>query len=112
MQVAVADRRKNQRFDVHLSLRYRVSQKGAEGRWHTGITRDISKEGLAFKPRKPLPAGSHVELHIDWPVLHQSVYPVDLQATGFVMRSDANRTVVTLSSHRFLIQSATLSKTA
>jgi hypothetical protein len=114
MQQAATDRRKSPRFEVHLTLRYRVSQKGIENRWSTGITRDMSKDGVIFKSRRPLPVGAHVEIRIDWPARYQAVYPVDLQATGFVVRSEHGRTAVCINSHRFLVNSDAdlLTKTA
>lgn len=108
------ERRKSPRFDLRLTLRYRLSQKDGESRWNTGITRDMSKDGVGFKARKPLPVGAHIELRIDWPALYDAQYPIDLQATGFVIRSDSQRTAVRISSHRFLTHTteAELSKIA
>ena len=103
MKRIVEERRQSRRFGLRLSLRYRLSQKEGESRWNTGITRDLSKDGVGFKSRRALPVGAHVELRIDWPALYDSQYPVDLQATGFVVRSDAQRTAVRISSHRFLV---------
>ncbi|PWU10417.1 MAG: hypothetical protein C5B51_04250 [Terriglobia bacterium] len=111
----IGERRSSPRFDLHLPLRYRLSQKGTQNRWNSGMTRDMSKDGVVFKTRHPLPVGGHVEMRIDWPARYQSVYPVDLQLTGFVMRSDDGKTAVRISSHRFLVRSASeseLSKTA
>ena len=116
MKRIAEERRESQRFDVRLTLRYRLSQKGGgEDRWQTGVTRDMSKNGIGFKTRRPLPVGCHIELRIDWPARFDAAYPVDLQATGFVVRSDQNRTAVRISSHRFLMSNASdaeLSKTA
>ncbi|HLI84007.1 MAG TPA: PilZ domain-containing protein [Bryobacteraceae bacterium] len=111
------ERRESPRFDVRLTLRYRLSQKGeADSRWQTGVTRDMSKGGVGFKTKRPLPVGSHIELRIDWPARHESAEPVDLQATGFVVRSDQNRTAVRISSHRFVASNSAepleLTKTA
>jgi hypothetical protein len=111
------ERRESPRFDVRLTLRYRLSQKGeSDSRWQTGVTRDMSKDGVGFKTKRPLPIGSHIELRIDWPARNDNAFPVDLQATGFVVRSDQNRTAVRISSHRFLVGNATeeaeLSRTA
>jgi len=97
------ERRRSVRFDVHLPLRYRQSEKGIEHRWANAITRDMSKDGVAFKTRQSLPVGSHVELRIDWPVKQESIRPIDLQATGFVVWSDGVQTAVRISSHKFRI---------
>ena len=104
MKTIAEERRQSPRFEVRLPLRYRLSEKGGDGRWHTGITRDMSKDGVAFKTRRPLPVGCHIELRIDWPARFDSLYPIDLQATGFVVRNDVNRAAVRISSHRFLLQ--------
>ena len=97
------ERRRSLRFAIHLSVRYRQSEKGIEHHWSSGITRDMSKDGVAFKSGQPLPVGSHVELRIDWPVKQESLRPIDLQATGFVVWSDSGETAVRISSHKFRI---------
>ena len=105
MSKAANDRRRSQRFEVHLTLRYRQSEKGVEHRWSTAVTRDMSKDGVAFicTGRAPLPVGSHVELRIDWPVRQEASRPIDLQATGFVVWSGTGETAVRISSHKFRI---------
>jgi PilZ domain len=104
MAKAVTERRLNQRYDVHLPIHYRVSQKGATSRWGTGMTSDISSNGVSFRCRRPLPVGAHVEMIIDWPARHDGAYPIDLQATGFVVRSSATRAAVRITSRRFRIE--------
>ena len=103
MQKPTDDRRRSLRFGVHLTVRYRQSEKGIQHRWSSGVTRDMSKDGVAFQTRQPLPVGSHVELRIDWPIKQESVRPIDLQATGFVVWSDTGETAVRISSHKFRI---------
>lgn len=103
MQRSTDDRRRTQRFGVHLIVRYRQSEKGVQHRWSNGITRDMSRDGVAFNTRQPLPVGSHVELRIDWPVRQEAVRPIDLQATGFVVWSGSGETAVRISSHKFRV---------
>jgi hypothetical protein len=38
---------------------------------------------------------------IAWPARDSQPIPIDLQITGFVVRSDSGRTAVRLTSHRF-----------
>ena len=103
MKRIAEERRESIRFEIRLTLRYRLSLKGdVEDHWQSGVTRDISKDGVGFKTRRPLPVGCHIELRIDWPTNDGEQFPVDLQATGFVIRSDPNRTAVRISSHRFV----------
>ncbi len=52
--------------------------------------------------------GAHVELTIDWPAKHDQIYPISLQATGFILRSDANRTAVRVTSRKFRVEPAPL----
>ena len=99
------ERRANRRYELHLPVHYRVSQKGAVARWGSGLTRDISAAGLSFRTRKPVPVGAHVELVLDWPAKHAETLPIDLQLTGFVVRCDNGRAAVRITSHRFRIDS-------
>jgi hypothetical protein len=99
------ERRTSRRYDLHLPVHFRISQKGVVARWGTGLTRDISTSGLSFRTRKPLPVGSHIELVVGWPAKYADTQPIDLQLTGFIVRSDAGRTAVRITSHRFRIDS-------
>ena len=81
------------RYELHLPVHYRISQKGVVARWGTGMTREMSTTGLSFRTRKPLPVGSHVEMIVDWPAKYADDQPIDLQLTGFIVRSD-------VTSHR------------
>ena len=106
MPRTVPDRRVNQRFSIHLPIHFRISQKGASSRWGTGMTCDISSGGLSFRCRRPLPVGAHIEMLVDWPAKYGDVYPIDLQSTGFVVRSDGNRTAVCMTARHFRIATA------
>jgi hypothetical protein len=99
------ERRATRRYELHLPVHFRVSQKGAVARWGTGVTREMSTTGLSFRTRKPVPVGSHVEMIVDWPAKYGEDQPIDLQLTGFVVRSDNNRTAVRVTSRRFRINS-------
>ena len=116
MRMIASNRRLSRRYGLRLALRYRLSEKGVEHRWCSGMTRDMSRDGVLFRTRRPLPIGSHIEIRVDWPARYESVHPVDLQITGFVVRSEHGRTAVRINSHRFLVDlahgPAALSKTA
>ncbi len=90
----------NRRFNLHLPVHFRVSQKGETSRWATGITCEISSNELTLRCRKPLPIGAHIEMAIEWPA-RQSEAPMELIATGFVVRSSASKASVTMTAHRF-----------
>jgi hypothetical protein len=100
------DRRVNQRFAIHIPIHFRVSQKGASSRWGSGVTTDISSGGVSFRCRRPLPVGAHIEMVIDWPARYDNTYAVDLQSTGFIVRSDGNRTAVRMTARHFRVDAA------
>lgn len=105
MSKIVLERRARRRYDVHLAIHYRISQRGAIARVGTGTTCEMSTDGLSFRTRKPLPVGAHVEMVIEWPARYGDIYPIDLQCTGFILRSEAGRTAVRMMSRKFRIVS-------
>ncbi len=94
------ERRLHPRYDLRLTLHYRVAQRSDQAITGSGLTLDLSVGGISFRCRKPLPVGMHIELSIDWPARQDENYPVELLATGFVVRSDPNRTAVRMTSHK------------
>ncbi len=103
MDTINGERRENRRYRVHLAIHYRVSQRASLPYTGSGSTRDISISGLSFRCRRTLPVGSHIELNVDWPARHRDAFPIELQLTGFVVRSDSGRTAVRITSHRFRV---------
>jgi hypothetical protein len=97
------ERRTSNRYDVRLQMHYRVSQRSGMDRSGTGTTHDMSSSGLSFRSRKPLPVGAHLEMVIEWPARYEDLYPIDLQATGFVVRSENGRTAVRVTSRKFRV---------
>jgi|ERR1039458_6634430 hypothetical protein len=100
------ERRISQRFSVELPMQFRVSQKGTAARWVQSATLDMSSSGVSFRGRRQLPVGSHVELVIEWPALHDEM-PMEMHATGLIVRSNTNRTAVRITSRRFCIVKVT-----
>jgi hypothetical protein len=95
------ERRVNRRYDLRLPLHYRVSQRGLPPRAGSGMSCDLSTSGIGFRCRRPLPVGAHIEMTIAWPAKYAEMYPMDLVITGFVVRSDAGRTAVRVTSRKF-----------
>ena len=106
MEKFAVERRRHLRYGVRLSLHYHVSQKGGMARSGSGLTLNMSTNGLSFRCRKPLPVGSHIEMVIDWPAKYADVYPVDLLVTGFIVRSDPHHTAIRMTSRRFRVADA------
>src|SRR5580658_7252124 len=103
MKSTIIERRANTRYELRLPLRYRVSRKGEPTYIGTGLTQDLSIHGISFRCRKSLPVGAHVEVLVDWPAKYADAYPIELQVTGFVLRSNNGRTAVRMTSHRLRV---------
>jgi c-di-GMP-binding flagellar brake protein YcgR len=103
MDKVSGDRRRTKRYEIRLPLHYRLSIKGEPSRSGSGMTIDMSTTGMSFRSRKPLPVGAHVEVVVDWPAKYSDVYPIDLQVTGFVVRSDSGRSAVRMTSRKFRV---------
>jgi hypothetical protein len=97
------ERRETRRFDLHLPVQYRVSQRGGQVAAGSGTTKEISISGLSFRCRRTLPVGSHIEVVVDWPVRYADLYPIDLLLTGFVVRADATKAAIRITSRRFRV---------
>jgi hypothetical protein len=107
MKSTIIERRSNTRYEMRLPLRYRVSRKGEATYIGTGLTQDLSIHGIAFRCRKSLPVGAHVELLVDWPARYGDVHPIEFQVTGFVLRSNNGRTAIRMTSHRLRVSELT-----
>lgn len=105
METIAGNRRRNKRYQLRLPVQYRLALKGEAPRSGSGMTLDMSTGGISFRSRRPLPEGAHIEIVVNWPAKHGELYPIDLQITGFVVRSDAGRTAVRMTSRRFKIAS-------
>ena len=105
MDKVAGDRRHNTRYDLRLPLHYRLSLKGESVRTGSGLTLDMSTTGMSFRSRRPLPVGAHIEIIVNWPAKYADLYPIDLQVTGFVVRSDTSRTAIRMTSRKFRIAS-------
>ena len=68
---------------------------------------DLSTSGIGFRCRRPLPVGAHIEMTIAWPAKYAEIYPIDLVVTGFVVRSDAGRTAVRVTSRKLRTDTVT-----
>jgi hypothetical protein len=72
----------------------------------SATTCDMSTAGLSFRCRRPLPLGAHVELMVDWPSRHDDKHPIELQVTGFVVRSERGKVGVRVTSRKFRVDTA------
>src|ERR1700730_13865483 len=103
MHRPITERRVNQRYDLRLPLHYRVAQRGLPTITGSGLTLDLSVNGISFRCRKPLAMGARIEMYVAWPARYGDLYPIELQATGFVVRNDHGRTAVRMTSHKLRV---------
>jgi len=97
------ERRARRRFELALTVQFRLTRKESTARWGAGTVHDMSSSGVNLQCHGPLPVGCHLELTIPWPAA-RGPYPVRLRATGFVVRSSATRTAIQITWHRLGIE--------
>ncbi|HTS27459.1 MAG TPA: PilZ domain-containing protein [Bryobacteraceae bacterium] len=103
MDVTTTERRRNRRYELRLPLHYQVAEKGGVPRTGTGSTCDLSSNGLSFRCRRPLPVGAHIEMGVEWPSKYGDLYPIELQITGFIVRSQGGKIGVRVTSRKFRV---------
>jgi hypothetical protein len=99
-----ADRRDRRRYDLDLSLQYKVVRHYQVCQSGTGKTINFSGGGVAFESGDVLRPGSAIELSIAWPVMLNSTCPLKLVVTGKVVRSSAAMTAVRMERYEFRTQ--------
>jgi hypothetical protein len=82
------DRRDGIRFPVNSKLRW-TALDGKDSRLAgKGETVDFSSSGLSFRSDVPLSPGRRLELSVDWPTQLEGRVPMEVMATGKVVRAD------------------------
>ena len=95
------ERRLKSRYNLALELSYCViggSRCGEAGR---GRTLDVSSAALRFAAERPLTAGGWMEIVVEWPTLLDGRIPLQLIATGVVVRTRGTETVVKIEHYMF-----------
>ena len=85
---AHSERRATPRYTIERSLRYRVRgvRPALAG---SGVTVNMSSNGVLFTADQPLPPGKPVVLEINWPVLLNESKPLKLVTRGHVIWCDS-----------------------
>jgi c-di-GMP-binding flagellar brake protein YcgR len=94
------ERRGNSRYPVKEDVRYRVLQSKAVQMSGSGTTLDISSGGILFTTSERLQPGQLVEVAVNWPAT-LNTYPLQLVATGRVVRSDNDTAAVRIDRYEF-----------
>ena len=102
MDVIHDDRRDDRRYPIELELRYKMVARNRNPMQGAGRTSNISSGGILFDGNQILPAGSFVELSIDWPVLLHNTRPLTLMIVGRVVRCDGGMIAIKTNRYEFL----------
>ena len=95
------DRRLDRRYPLQLELKWKLIRRRRVLDSGKGQTIDLSSGGILFDPGRHLPEGLNIELAISWPVLLRDVAPMQLVATGKIVRATARHTAIQTVQHEF-----------
>jgi hypothetical protein len=95
------DQRLDRRYPITLEIEYKLLRKGRVERLGLGRTLNVSRGGVLFEANDSLPAGSSIEILMQWPFLLEGVCPLKLVIHGSVVRSDSKRIAVRTKHHEF-----------
>ena len=95
------DRRQDRRYQIQLDLKWKLIRRRRLLDTGAGRTVDISSGGIRFDAGRHLPEGLNVELSISWPVMLHNVAPMQLVATGKIVRCDGRHVAMQTVQHEF-----------
>jgi len=95
------ERRADRRYDINLTVRWKLIRRRRVLDSGTGKTVDLSSGGLLIETDRELPSGLNIELSIAWPVLLHNVAPLQLVVAGRVVRAAGQRVGVRMVQHEF-----------
>lgn len=95
------DRRQDRRYELQLDVKWKLIRRRRVLDTGTGQTIDVSSGGVLFDAGRHLPEGLNVELSITWPVLLHNVAPMQLLASGRIVRASGRRIAMQTLQHEF-----------
>src|SRR6266849_5396925 len=95
------DRRQDRRYQLQLDVKWKLFRRRRVLDTGTGQTVDISSGGILFDAGRHLPEGLNVELSISWPVLLHNVAPMQLVASGKIVRGNGRQVAIQTTQHEF-----------
>ncbi len=96
-----ADQRIHRRYPITLEIEYKLLNKGRVERIGVGKTVNVSSGGVLFEAKESFPAGSAIEVMMNWPFLLEGVCPLKLAIRGRVVRSDSQGVAIITKHHEF-----------
>lgn len=100
------ERRGTGRFPVREEVRYRVVQSKACKVSGIGVTLNMGSSGILFTTQEKLPLHHMVEISVNWPARLGGTCPLQLVATGRVVRSEADKAAVKIERYEFKTRSS------
>jgi len=100
-RMIAGDRRLDRRYDLRLTVRWKLVRGKRILETGKGTTLDLSSSGVLFETDRQLPSGGNIELSICWPVLLHNVAPLQLVISGRVVRVAGSRTAIRMTQHEF-----------
>jgi hypothetical protein len=95
------DRRQDRRYELQLDVKWKLIRRRRVLDTGTGQTIDMSSGGILFDAGRHLPEGLNVELSITWPVLLHNVAPMQLMASGRIVRASGRKIAIQTTAHEF-----------
>src|ERR1700690_2690817 len=100
------DRRQNRRYHLQLELKWKLIRRRRVLDTGTGYTIDVSSGGVLFDAGRHLPEGLNAELSICWPGLLHNIWPLQLVASGKIVRGIGNRGAIQTVQQEFRTKGA------
>jgi PilZ domain len=102
------DRRGADRFPIEREVRFKVLSRksSAESESGTGVTVNMSSNGVLFTTDHYLLPGRRLEVSISWPAQLNSKVALKLVARGRVVRSEAGRAAIEIHQYEFRTQAS------
>ena len=95
------DRRDDRRYHLQLEVKWKLIRRRRVLDSGVGQTIDMSSGGILFDAGRRLPEGLNVELSIAWPVLLHNLVPMQLIASGRIVRTDGRHVAIQTNQHEF-----------
>jgi len=103
---ATAERRVKTRYGLSLELSYCVLGGARSGEGGKGRSVDVSSAAIRFAAERPLANGLGMEIVVEWPTLLDGRVPLQLIATGLVIRTHGREVVVKIERYVFKTRKA------
>jgi hypothetical protein len=98
------ERRASDRFPIEREVRYKILNRKSEDESGTGVTVNMSSNGVLFTTEGFLIPGRRVELAISWPAQLNSKVALKLVARGRVVRAEDGHAAIEIQQHEFRTQ--------